>query len=211
MAARGYALLSTHFHQLITTTTYSKGTHRSQLDHLLVRSNDIQWYEECQNTGCNLGTNSPHSAVCTILKAPTRSKPTPNKRRAAPPAPKRDYQKLETDPDLRRRVRMYISAAENPFEFNDGATEKNNRSATAGLSWPAHRHCGNDPTGAEEEGESLDVNRHGTDHARSKPGSTTVEATCTTCADRPNGRHPMARMPATPNGCKGRSQRWPTC
>ena len=128
LATRGYALLSTHFHQMITTTTYAKATHRSQLDHLLVRSKDIQWHSECQNVDCNLGTNSPHSAVHTILKIPTRAKTTPIKRRTARTPPKRDYQKLVTDADLRQRIQAYINTADNPFAVaNTKTTEQQQR------------------------------------------------------------------------------------
>ena len=122
LATRGHALLSTHFRQKITVNTYSKATHRSQLDHLLVRSVDIQWHPDCQNTDMNLGTRSPHTAVRTTLKVATRHKPTPSKRRVTRTPPKRDYQKLETDLDLRHQVQAYINTADDPFAVTNKKT-----------------------------------------------------------------------------------------
>ena len=137
LATQGYALLSTHFHQMITTTTYSKAAHRSQLDHLLVRSKDIQWHKECQNTGSNLGTNSPHSAVHTILKVPTRSKPIPIKRRTARAPPKRDYQKLETaqtcDNEFRRTSTQQMIHSLSQTQKRQNNNSANSETCTAPL------------------------------------------------------------------------------
>lgn len=126
LAAIGCTLLPTQHRQKTTLTTYSRGGHDTQLDFLIIRTRDLARHLDCQNTGINLGTQSPHSIVCTELQVISSIKPIPRPRRMFKPRPP-DLTRIKTDFVLRQRMHSTIETAENPFSNPDKEREQQQR------------------------------------------------------------------------------------
>ena len=106
LAATGCTLLPTQHPQQTTLTTQQgsrrRGGHdtQCQLDFLITRTHNLARHSDCQNTGTNLGTESPHSTVCTELQAASSIKPNPRRRRTLKPGPL-DLKCIKTDSTIR--------------------------------------------------------------------------------------------------------------